>query len=150
PRSSLPRSLSRWVSAYLRLWGFGGITEPHGHEQYLQYYHGAVDLGDTPVGAGDDWVEKRLPFAKGRAYRGDGTREYLERVARETGILIIVGLVERAGGSLYCAVVYVDPKHGTLGKRRKVMPVSCTSPFPGINASIIISPITHLPKLGQI
>ena len=56
--------------------------------------------------------------------RGDGTREFLEKVARETGVFLAVGVVERAGGSLYCAVVYVEPARGVLGKRRKVMPVS--------------------------
>ena len=37
-------------------------------------------------------------------------------------MFIVTGLVERAAGSLYCSVVYVDPLRGTLGKRRKVMP----------------------------
>jgi predicted amidohydrolase len=61
--------------------------------------------------------------------RGDGTREELERVARETGVFVVVGLVEKAGGSLYCAVVYVCPKLGVIGKRRKVQPVRFTSFF---------------------
>ena len=55
-------------------------------------------------------------------YRGDGTREYLEDVARQTGVFIVTGVVERAGGSLYCAALFVDPKLGVIGKRRKVQP----------------------------
>ncbi|KLU85619.1 nitrilase 2 [Magnaporthiopsis poae ATCC 64411] len=38
------------------------------------------------------------------------------------GVFLIVGCIERAGGSLYCAAVYVCPKLGMIGKRRKVMP----------------------------
>ena len=65
--------------------------------------------------------------------RGDGTREFLEKVARETGVFLVVGVVERAGGSLYCSVVYVEPARGVLGKRRKVMPVYIFPPlFPPI------------------
>lgn len=86
-----------------------------------------MDLGDTPEGAGRAWVERRLEVPRvdgeGKGIRGDGTREELERIARETGVFIVTGLVERCAGTLYCAVVYVCPRLGILGKRRKVMPV---------------------------
>ncbi|KAK4899824.1 hypothetical protein LTR27_003090 [Elasticomyces elasticus] len=95
---------------------------PRTCEQYLQYFKSCVDLGDTPQGAGDAWLDKKLPIAKDAEYRGDGTREFLERVARETGVFVVTGLVEKCGGSLYCAVVYVCPRLGCIGKRRKVMP----------------------------
>ena len=99
----------------------GGRTD-FGRDQFLAYTKGAVDLGDTPLGAGDDWVEHKLPVNKETGRRGDGTREFLEDVARETGVFIVTGVIEKAGGSLYCAAVYVDPKRGVISKRRKVMP----------------------------
>ncbi|KAK3304673.1 carbon-nitrogen hydrolase [Chaetomium strumarium] len=126
-----------YIGGYPRGTHFGsviGSRSQEGREEYLSYFQSAVDLGDTVgdgAGAGQAWVNRELPSdvitgsgggepAPNR--RGDGTREELERIARETGIFIVTGLIERAGGSLYCSAVYVCPKLGMIGKRRKVMP----------------------------
>ncbi|KAK8129914.1 nitrilase [Apiospora kogelbergensis] len=134
-----------YIGGYPRGADFGcrvGARTAEGRDEFLRYFQAAVDLGDTVgpgcAGAGDAWVKRQLPGVHSGDHaevaaamqspkvttkqRGDGTREELERIARETGVFIVVGLVEKAGGSLYCSAVYVSPDHGMIGKRRKVQP----------------------------
>jgi nitrilase len=117
-----------YIGGYPRGTAFGcviGDRSAEGREEFAQYFEQSVDLGDTVgngAGAGDKWVKRQSGTQD--EVRGDGTREELERIARDSGVFIVVGCIERAGGSLYCSVVYVCPKEGMIGKRRKVMPVS--------------------------
>lgn len=114
-----------FLGGYPRTCNFGaaiGSRTAEGRDQYLNYVKSCVDLGDTARGEEDLWLKRKLAVDEETGRRGDGTREYLEDVARETGVFLVVGMVERAGGSLYCAVVFVDPVKGVVGKRRKVMP----------------------------
>jgi nitrilase len=119
-----------FLGGYPRSCSFGsavGSRTDEGREQYLAYHSSCVDLGDTFKGEGDDWLERRLPGKEVNGVmnvRGDGTREFLESVAAETGVFIVTGLVERCGGSLFCAALFVDPTRGVIGKRRKLMPTA--------------------------
>jgi nitrilase len=129
-----------YLGGYPRGTAFGcvvGGRSDEGRDEYLAYFRGAVDLGDIVgdggAGGGDAWVRReiggRREGKEDEERRGDGTREELERIARDTGVFLVVGVIERAGGSLYCAAVYVCPALGVIGKRRKVMPVRLTTRF---------------------
>ena len=103
-----------FLGGYPRTSTFGasvGSRTDTGRKQYHEYWKQAVDLGDThPDGLG----VYDAP--------GDGTREFLEQVAKDTGMFLVVGVVEKVGATLFCGVVFVCPRGGVVGKRRKVMP----------------------------
>lgn len=114
-----------FLGGYPRTCNFGaaiGSRTDEGRTQFVNYYKSCIDLGDTARGEEDAWLKRKLEVNEETGRRGDGTREFLEDVARETGVFLVVGMVERAGGSLYCTAVYVDPAKGIVGKRRKVQP----------------------------
>jgi nitrilase len=50
-----------------------------------------VNLRDTPEGGGWAWVDKALEKPR-EGVTGDGTREELERIGRETGVFLVVPL----------------------------------------------------------
>ncbi len=151
-----------FIGGYPRGTAFGSVIgnrSAEGRDEYLRYFQGAVDLGDT-VGdgarAGEAWIRRELRAdgpakdqndeKEGANKRGDGTREELERIARETGVFIVTGCIEKTGGSLYCAVVYVCPKLGIIGKRRKVMPVSHLLHPPAVQS--LPAPLPSFPRCG--
>lgn len=116
-----------FVGGFPRLSTFGNSAigtfgDEKDYNPWVNHWQASADLGDTPKGAGEKWIKRELPRPPNRAYRGDGTRERLEKIAADTGVFIIVGVVERSGGTLYSSIVYICPRLGIIGKRRKVMP----------------------------
>ncbi len=52
--------------------------------------------------------------------------ERLCALAREAGIWLVMGVIERAslGGTLYCTLLYIDPEGEIRGKHRKLKPTA--------------------------
>ena len=48
----------------------------------------------------------------------------LGAAARQFGQHLVIGVIERAGGTLYCTVLFFAPDGTLLGKHRKVMPTA--------------------------
>jgi len=89
-----------FLSGYPRGLDFGaavGSRSDEGREDFRRYWESSVDVPGLAT-------------------------EQLERCARQLGIYLVISVVEREGGTLYCSVLFFAPDRGYLGKHRKVMP----------------------------
>jgi nitrilase len=76
-----------------------GSRTAEGRKLFRRYYEGALDI-DGPEAA-------RL---------GDAAREY--------GVWLVIGVIERDAGTLYCTVLFYTPDGRLAGKHRKLMPTA--------------------------
>src|SRR5437660_11892895 len=91
-----------FVSAYPRGLDFGtviGSRTAQGRADFQRYWESAVDVPGSAV-------------------------DRLGGVAKRNKIYLVIGVVERDGGTLYCTVLFFAPNGGLLGKHRKVMPTA--------------------------
>jgi nitrilase len=89
-----------FVSAYPRGANFGslvGARSSEGREQFRMYHESSIDVPGPFVDA-------------------------LGSIAKENAVILVIGVIERDGGTLYCAVLYFDETGRFLSKRRKLMP----------------------------
>lgn len=91
-----------FLSAYPRGSTFGGVIgnrTPEGRDWYRRYWESSVDIPGPVI---------------------DRLTEY----SQSLDLFLVVGVIERDGGTLYCTVVFVSPQDGYLGKHRKLMPTA--------------------------
>lgn len=91
-----------FVSAYPKGLDFGarmGMRSPEGREDFRRYYDSAVEVPGPAV-------------------------DHLAATARDAGIYLVIGVIERDGGTLYCTVLFFSPDGTYLGKHRKLMPTA--------------------------
>lgn len=76
-----------------------GDREPGGREWFRRYHASAIDLPGPEL-------------------------DEMSAVARDHGVTLVAGVVERDGWTLYCTVVFIGPDGAFLGKHRKLMPTA--------------------------
>ncbi len=89
-----------FVSGYPRGLDFGAVVggrSEAGRDDFRRYWESAVDVPGPAV-------------------------DVLSKVARQNSVHLVVGVIERERGTLYCGVLFFAPDGRLLGKRRKVMP----------------------------
>lgn len=76
-----------------------GRRTAEGREEFLRYANGAVSLDGPEIAE-------------------------VEQAASEAGVFVVLGLIERLGGTLYCTVAFIDAELGLVGHHRKLMPTA--------------------------
>ncbi|TFY69388.1 hypothetical protein EVG20_g3178 [Dentipellis fragilis] len=91
-----------FIGGYPKMSTFGAVVgerSAQGRDEFLRYYKAAIELPSPAL-------------------------ERIKKVSRETGVFLVVGIIERDGGTLYCTAIFVDPNQGFVGKHRKLMPTA--------------------------
>lgn len=93
-------------------------------EAFVGGYPKGIDFG-TRVGSrtaeGRDWFRRYYEAAI--TVPGSQTT-LIGEVARELALYLVVGVIERDGGTLYCSVLFFDDTGALFAKHRKLMPTA--------------------------
>jgi len=91
-----------FVSAYPKGLDFGarvGMRSPEGRDMFRRYFESAIEV----PGPATDRIGK---------------------AAKANGMHLVVGVIERDGGTLYCTALFFGPDGSLLGNHRKLMPTA--------------------------
>jgi len=91
-----------FIGGYPKMSTFGivvGDRSDAGRDEFVRYHQAAIELPSPAL-------------------------EQIEAIAKEVNIFLVVGVIERDGGTLYCTAIFVDPVEGYLAKHRKIMPTA--------------------------
>lgn len=91
-----------FVSAYPKGIDFGarvGMRSAEGRDYFRRYFESAVDVPGPDT-------------------------ERIGQAAREAGVYVVIGVIERDLGTLYCTVLFIAPDGTLMGKHRKLMPTA--------------------------
>jgi len=91
-----------FIGGYPKGVSFGiavGKKTPEGREEFRQYFDSAIDVPGSET-------------------------QLIAEAAGHLNVHIVVGVIERDGGTLYCTALFFSPGGTLLGKHRKLMPTA--------------------------
>lgn len=118
-----------FVSAYPKGLDFGariGMRAPEGREDFRRYWESSIDVPGPET-------------------------EIIGQAAEAAGLYLVVGVMERDLGTLYCTALYFGPDGRLLGKHRKLMPTALERLVWGFGDGSTLPVLdTALGKLGAV
>ena len=118
-----------FISAYPKGLDFGakvGSRTQKGREEFLQYYKSSLDFS---------------------------SKEYFKllNIAKKNKIFLVIGVIEKTSGTLFCTVLHISNKGELLCKHRKVMPTAAERLVWGFgDGSTLQTTKTSLGVLGSV
>jgi len=118
-----------FLSGYPKGADFGAVVgsrSSEGREWFRRYYESSVEVPGPAV-------------------------ERLGEIARDNAIHLVIGVVERTHGTLYCTVLFIGPDGRLLGKHRKLMPTAMERLIWGFGDGSTMPVIeTRLGRIGAV
>ena len=118
-----------FIGGYPKGLDFGAVVgrrTPQGRDHFRRYFESAVEVPGPEV-------------------------ERMAKLAREHRIHLVVGAIERAGGTLYCTALFFSDEGTFLGKHRKLMPTAAERLVWGFGDGSTLPVFdTRLGKLGAV
>lgn len=118
-----------FISAYPKGLVFGakiGSRTTEGRNEFLQYYNSSLDLNSSE-------------------YRK------LLNIAKKNKVFLVIGVIEKSSGTLYCTILHISDKGSLLCKHRKVMPTAAERLVWGFgDGSTLETAKTRLGVLGSV
>lgn len=74
-----------------------GMRKPEGRDDYRVYHESAIDLDGPEVAL-------------------------VAEATAQTGLFVVIGVIERDGGTVYCTALFFNGEKGLVSKHRKLMP----------------------------
>lgn len=103
-----------------------GMRKPEGREDFRRYHAAAIDLDGPEVQA-------------------------IEEATRATGTFVVIGVIERDGGTVYCTALFFDGEKGLVTKHRKLMPTGAERLIWGFGDGSTMPVIeTSLGRIGAV
>jgi nitrilase len=118
-----------FIAGYPKGHDFGvsvGIRSPEGRDAFRRMFESAIDVP------------------------GEATSR-LGKIAKDNAVQLVVGVIEKDGGTLYCTALMFGPEGNLLGKHRKLMPTAMERVIWGAgDGSSLPVVATDIGKIGAV
>lgn len=118
-----------FIGGYYKGHDFGvsmGLRVPEGREEFRRLFESALEVPSE-------------------------ASNFIGKIARDHSVHLVVGAIERAGGTLYCSSLHFGPDGVLLGKRRKLMPTAFERVVWGSGDGSTLPVVqTSLGKIGSV